>query len=141
MYLGVMYLSEICNMSGSEIQIGIGNNTHDKNVYNVTLQKPKQKKPNSYSWKFWKRAIQSLTTDGLKLNLTLGPWTGNHSKSGRWNAYRSKVNKVYQIRNNEQNEIENLDVYECHGCQLRLVDAVSWDRFNISDGNTDKVFS
>jgi hypothetical protein len=41
MYLGVMYLSEICNMSGSELQPGIENNTHDKNVYNVTLQRPK----------------------------------------------------------------------------------------------------
>jgi hypothetical protein len=29
----------------------------------------------------------------------------NHSKSGRWNAYRSKDNKVYQFRNNKQNEV------------------------------------
>jgi hypothetical protein len=36
MYLGVMYLSEICNMSGSELQTGIENNKHDKNGYNVT---------------------------------------------------------------------------------------------------------
>jgi hypothetical protein len=36
-------------MSRSELQTGIENNTHDKNVYNVTLQRPKQKKPNSYS--------------------------------------------------------------------------------------------
>jgi hypothetical protein len=47
MYLGVMYLSEICNMSGSELQAGIENSTLDKDVYNVTMQKPKQKKPNS----------------------------------------------------------------------------------------------
>jgi hypothetical protein len=60
MYLGVMYLSEICNMSGSELQTGIENNTHDKNVYNVTLQRPKQKKPNSYSWKFWKNQFNHL---------------------------------------------------------------------------------
>jgi hypothetical protein len=84
MYLGVMYLSEICNMSGSELQTGIENNTHDKNVYNVTLQRPKQTKPNSYSWKFWKfwkKAIQSFTQNGKKLILTLGPWTTNHSRS------------------------------------------------------------
>jgi hypothetical protein len=37
MYLGVMYLSEICNMSGRELQTGIENNTHDKNVYIVRL--------------------------------------------------------------------------------------------------------
>jgi hypothetical protein len=58
MYLGVMYLSEICNMSGRKLQTGIENNTHGKNVYNVTLQRPKQKKPNSYSWKFCKKAIE-----------------------------------------------------------------------------------
>jgi hypothetical protein len=61
MYLGVMYLSEICNMSRSKLQTGIEDNTHDKNVYNVTLERPKQKKPNSYSLKFWKKAIQSFT--------------------------------------------------------------------------------
>jgi hypothetical protein len=38
LYLGVMYLIEICNLSGSELQPGIENNTHDINVYNVTLQ-------------------------------------------------------------------------------------------------------
>jgi hypothetical protein len=81
MYLGVMYLSEICNMSGSELQAGIENDTHDKDVYNVTMQKPKQNKPNSYSWKFLTRTIQSFTTDGKKLKSTLGPWTGNHSRS------------------------------------------------------------
>jgi hypothetical protein len=31
MHLGVIYLSEICNMSGSELQTGIENNKHDKN--------------------------------------------------------------------------------------------------------------
>jgi hypothetical protein len=36
----------------------------------------------------------------MKLNSKLCPWTGNHSRSGRWNAYRSNDNKVYQFRNN-----------------------------------------
>jgi hypothetical protein len=118
MYLGVMYLSEICNMSGSELQTRIENNTHDKNVYNVTLQRPKQEKPNSYSWKFWKKAIQSFTHNGKKLISTLGPWTGNHSRSGRWNAYRLKNNNVYQFSNNKQNEAGKWDVYTSHGSQL-----------------------
>jgi hypothetical protein len=35
-----MYLSEICNISGSELQTGIEKNTHDnKNAYTVRLQK------------------------------------------------------------------------------------------------------
>jgi hypothetical protein len=62
MYLGVLYLSEICNTAGDALQIGIDDNTHEKNLYKVTMQRPKQKKPNSYSWKFWKKAIQSFTT-------------------------------------------------------------------------------
>jgi hypothetical protein len=139
MHLGVMYLSEICNMSRSELQTGIENNTHDKNVYNVTLQRPKQKKPNSYSWKFWKKSIQTFTKDGKKLISTLRPWTGNHSRSGRWNAYRSKDNKVYQLRINRQNEVGQWDVYTSHGSQLRLVEAVPLDRFNISDGTPIQI--
>jgi hypothetical protein len=41
---------------------------------------------------------------------------------------------VYQLRNNEQNEVGQWDVYTSHSSQLRLVDAVPLDRFNISDG-------
>jgi hypothetical protein len=55
-------------------------------VYKVTIKKPKQKKPNSYSWKFWKKAIQSFTTDGTKLNIKLGSWTKDHSRLGKWKS-------------------------------------------------------
>jgi hypothetical protein len=140
MYLGVMYLSEICNMSGSKLQTGIENNKHDKNIYNVTLQRPKQKKPNSYSSKFWKKATQSFEQNGKKLNSTLGPWTIYHSSSGRWNAYRSKNNKVYQFIN-KQNEAGLWDVYTSHGSQLRFVEAVPLYRFNITDGTPIQVKS
>jgi hypothetical protein len=111
----------------SELQAGIENNTHDKDVYNVTLQKQKQNKPNSFSWKFWTRAIQSFTTDGKKLNSTLGPWTED--------------NRVYQFRNNEENDVRNGDFYKSHGSQLRVVDAVPLDRFNISDGTPIQIWS
>jgi hypothetical protein len=67
MHLGVMYLGKIWNMSGSKLQTGIENNTNDTNACNVTSQQPKQKTPNSYSWKFWKKAIQSFTNNGKKL--------------------------------------------------------------------------
>jgi hypothetical protein len=36
-------------------------------------------------------------SDGKKLELTLGLWTVNHSRSVRWNAYRSKDNKVESL--------------------------------------------
>lgn len=98
MYFGVVYLSEICNTAGDRLQTGIEKNKHDKNVYTVTLQTPKQKQPNSYSWKVWKKPIQSFTTDGRKLKEQLGSWTGDHSRSGRWESYKSKDKKVYDYR-------------------------------------------
>jgi hypothetical protein len=73
--------------------------------------------------------------------LTFGPWTVNHSRSGRWNAYRSKHNKVYQFRNNKQTEVGTWDVYTRHGSQLQLADAVPLDRFNISDGTPIQIKS
>jgi hypothetical protein len=48
---------------------------------------------------------------------------------------------VYQIRNSEQNDLENWDVYDIHSCQLMLVEAVSLDRFNISDGTPIQIKS
>jgi hypothetical protein len=47
-------------------------------------------------------------------------------------------NKLYQFRNNEQNEVGQWDVYTSHGSQLRLVDAVPLDRFNMSDGTPNR---
>jgi hypothetical protein len=42
--------------------------------------------------------------DGKKLNKKLGPWTGDHSRSGRWESYKFKDSKVNQFRNNEQDD-------------------------------------
>jgi hypothetical protein len=88
-----------------------------------------------------KKAIESFTQDGKKLISTLGPWTGNHSTSGRWNAYRFKNNKVYQFSDNEQNEASQWDVYTSHGSKLRFVEAVPLDRFTISDGTPIRIRS
>jgi hypothetical protein len=138
MYLGVMYLSEICNTAGDALQKGIEKNTHDKNVYNVTIQRPKQKIPNSYSWKFWEKAIQSFTTNGKELDKKLGPWTKDHSRSGRWETYESKDNKVYDLRDNKEEDEEDAhhywDVYERRGYQLQLIDAVDLEVFNVKEG-------
>jgi hypothetical protein len=48
---------------------------------------------------------------------------------------------VYQFRNNKQDEVGNWDVYTSHGSELRLVEAVSLDRFNISDGTPVQIKS
>jgi hypothetical protein len=48
---------------------------------------------------------------------------------------------VYQFRNNKQNEVGNWDVYTRHGSQLRLVDAMPLDRFNLSDGTPIQIKS
>jgi hypothetical protein len=36
---------------------------------------------------------------------------------------------------------ENWDVYESHGCQLRLVDAVPLEEFDIGDGTPIQIKS
>jgi hypothetical protein len=47
MFLGVTYLSKISNISGNSFQVGITTGTYDIDEYNTTLNKAKQKKPNS----------------------------------------------------------------------------------------------
>jgi hypothetical protein len=95
-------------------------------VYKATIQKPKQKKLNSYSWKFWKKAIQLFTKDGKKLNKKLGPWTNDHSRSGKWKSYKAKDNKVCNLRDNKEgakdDDHQYWDVYEQRGYQLNLID-------------------
>jgi hypothetical protein len=144
MYLGVMYLSEICNIPGDALQKGIDNDTHEKTVYNITIQRPKQNKPNSYSWKFWKEAIQSFTTNGTKLNKVLGSWTEHHSKSGVWESYQANDNKVYDLRDNKEdddNTYQYWDVYDRKGYQLELVDSLDLDEFNCNEGTPIQINS
>jgi hypothetical protein len=144
MYLDVMYLNKICNTIGEVLQKGIEDNTHDKNVYNVTIQKPKQKKPNAYSRKFWMKAIQSFTTNGRKLSTKIGPWTMDHSRSGRWKSYQSR-NRVYDLRctteKDAEDEYQYWDVYKQQGYQLSLIDEVDLEDFNIKDGTPIQINS
>jgi hypothetical protein len=144
MYLGVMYLSEICNTTGDSLQKGIGDNTHDKMVYKVTTQKPKQKQPNSYSWKFWMKAIKSFTKNGRKLNTKLGPWTADHSRSGIWASYQWK-DRVYELQSTKENGVEDehqyWNVYKQQGYQLSLIDEIDLEDFNIKEGTPIQINS
>jgi hypothetical protein len=111
----------------------------------VTIQKPKQKKPNSYSRKFWKKAIQSFTTDGKKVNTKLGSWMKDRSRSGKWKSYRAKDNKVYDRRDNkeedENDDHQYWDVYEQRGCQLNLIDEVDLEEFKPNNGTPIQIKS
>jgi hypothetical protein len=89
MYLGVMYMSEICNEDGTAIREGYENGTNKQKTYRITLTIPRQKKPNTASWKLWWKVLQSFTNgNNYRLSKQLGEWTDNHSKSGIWNAYK-----------------------------------------------------
>jgi hypothetical protein len=46
MYLGVMFVREICNISGDAFRSGIEDGSHDISSYSTTLTKPNQTKPN-----------------------------------------------------------------------------------------------
>ena len=84
-YYNVMLLSEICNAEGTSIRRGAleGTESLDAN-YTVTRQFPKQNRPNSYSWKFWKKVLSTFTvTDhNIEQSHSLGYWTEHHSTSG-----------------------------------------------------------
>jgi hypothetical protein len=86
MYLGVMYMSKICNEEETAIQEGYEYGTNEQEIYKITLLTvPKQKKPNRSSWKLWWKVIQTFTNDiNNILSKQLGEWTENHSTSGRW---------------------------------------------------------
>jgi hypothetical protein len=129
MYLGVMYMSEICNEEGTAVREGYEYGTNDQDVYKITLTTPKQTKPNVASWKLWWKVIRSFTTDNNKLIKQLGEWNKNHSKSGRWNAYKVD-NYVYKHRQVEEENHEYWEVYAQHGTQLRIEDNIDIEEFN-----------
>jgi hypothetical protein len=130
MYLGVMYISEICNEEGTAIREGYEDGTNRQETYNITLTIPKQKKPNTSSWKLWWKVLQSFTTGGSKrLTKGLGEWTENHSKPGQWIAYKHD-NKAYKYRKTEEENHEYWEVYTQHGMQLIQEDNINIDEFD-----------
>jgi hypothetical protein len=61
MNLGVMYMREICNEEGTGIREGYEYGINEQEKYKITLTVPKQKKPNTSSWKLWWKVIQTFT--------------------------------------------------------------------------------
>jgi hypothetical protein len=129
MYLGIMYLSEICNTEGDSLISGIEDNTHDKDYYYTHLQKPKQNKPNTRSWNLWKKVILSFTTNNKKLKRHLGKWTLKHSNAGTWKSYRSQDNnQVYNLKKDGNND-KYWEKYTRHGTELRMIE----DKIKLED--------
>jgi len=136
MYLGVMYISEICNTAGTSIRPGIDDGTHDTTLYHTTLTKPNQTRPNSGSWKLWQDAINTFTHDGTTLIIPLGEFTRNHSKYGRWNSYVLNTNQeiVYRYRFNENESHDYWEEYERFGTELRLQNEIDINDFDPING-------
>ena len=65
--------------------------------YKVTRQFPNQNRPNSYSWKFWKKVLSTftVTNKGIELSKCLGNWTENHRASGIWDGYFCDQENLY----------------------------------------------
>ena len=96
-YLGFMWVSELCTADGKRIQSHISKHQKDEEEYAPTLTKPHQPKPNAASWKILDRVIQSLTTaNGATLleSNALGDWIDNHSRIGNWQAYTEPKGKL-----------------------------------------------
>ena len=122
MYLGIMYLSEICNIEGDSLVLGIDNNSHNQEYYTTRLQKPKQNTPNTRSWTLWRRVIVSFTTNDKKLKRKLGKWSKKHSNAGIWKSYTTAdKNNVYNLCKDMDNK-KYWEKYTRHGTQLRLVE-------------------
>jgi hypothetical protein len=129
MFLGVMYISEISNITGGTLQQGILTGTHDTTIYTITLTKPTQTCPNKQSWELWSTVITEFTVDGKELEQKLGKWTSDHSKSGHWSSYiyHNKVHRHIPQGTGTQTSWER---YSTHGTQLRLEEAIDFTKFS-----------
>ena len=92
-WYNVMYLSEITNENGRSIMDGVLLGTNPIQKYRRRSDGPKQKKPNTYSFKFWQKLFQPLLLNGCgnQLKQELGNWTKNHSKCGEWAVYQCEI--------------------------------------------------
>jgi hypothetical protein len=141
LYLGVMFISEICTIAGTSFRPGIEDGTYDEDAYRTTLTKPNQIKPNISSWNLWRDALQTLTTDGTTLINALGSWTLDHSKSGRWKSYvlNSDHNIVYKYIYNKDDDHSYWEEYHRHGTELRLQNEIEYDEFSPVNGTPAQI--
>ena len=101
LFVGAMYLSEICKAEGSSLVPGISTGDTSYTEYKTTLQQPKQQKPDKKSWKVWTKVLAYITKGSNTLKNDLGKWTEAHSDAGTWKSYYStEKNRVMRFENN-----------------------------------------
>ena len=138
-WFNVKYLSELCNEEGTMIRPGILTGSHMQQQYVRDTDGPKQTKPNTYSWKFWKQLLKQFTTNGTRQELKqkLGKWTKHHSKHRRWPAYIHE-DKVFEYCITETEE-KKWTVYYKYGTQLRFEDELDFNEFNYKLGTPTQI--
>jgi hypothetical protein len=130
MYIGIMYLSEICNVAGDRIMPRIETGHHDKMYYTSTLQQPKQQRPNDSSFKLWKEVLDTFTTTNRVLKHNLGRWTKHHSKSGRWHSYQDINDQIFKYIHNKEDDHHYWESFTRHGTRLQLEDEIDFDDYS-----------
>ena len=101
MYLGVMWVSELCTADGKRIRIHISKDQKHEEEHAPTLTKPYQLNPNTASRKILDRVVQSITKSNeftIRDEYSLGTWTENHSKLGNWQAYTNTDRNTIWMR-------------------------------------------
>ena len=88
LYLGVTYLSEICNVKGTHLVEGIGDGDTSNLICTPLQKKMYQPLPKTKTWAIWDMLSQYVTgpTEPNKLISLLGDFTKDFSKNYRWNA-------------------------------------------------------
>ena len=130
MYIGIMYLSEICNVAGDQIRPRIDSGNHDQTYYTSTLKQPKQQRPNDSSFKLWRDVLNTFTTTNRVLKHKLGMWTKHHSTSGRWHAYQDINDQIFKYIHNKDDDHHYWESFTRHGTKLQLEDELDFDMYS-----------
>ena len=64
LFVGAMYLSEICKAEGSALVPGISKGETECKEYTMSLRKPRQQKPDKKLWKVWTKVLACITMRG-----------------------------------------------------------------------------
>ena len=130
LYLGVTYLSEICNIKGTHLVDGI-NDGDTTNLLCTPLQdKIYQPYPSTKSWALWDLLLQYVTEDAnpitedansTKLITPLGSFTKDHSTNNRWKGYRNQ--SLAYIFNDDTSLWQQYNVTQHN--QLRITNATA----------------
>ena len=127
-WFNVKSLSEICEPNGITLARGFYFGNSGDNWYQRIHPGPKQSKPNSYSFKFWQKVLDTVMTASWNLKEPLGNWKPNHSKHGIWKAYMSHPFVYEHIPAHN-----SWNVYRSINFQLLLETSIPFDQFDRSN--------